>query len=1442
MDFHQVPEKQTRRRSRTVSWDHSVRADGEPLTCKTTTDRGVLSPQGITSPGPRDSSTAELFFDDDMSISRGHSVEKVRFSASRAHSDENDEDYSASVNAILHKRLSVRKGKHLKQRRSSSPVSSMLPDDASLISDRRRSSAFTTSSGDTAINIEEAGISQEQIFENIRLHKEVLGSVRQQPWSIRRKMKLVQQAKEYVKKHEGQLQERLAMSKSTRDIMARFHIVLVKQWQHSKREMANFISQIIPWELTIKEIESQFGTVVASYFTFLRWLFWVNFVISVLLAAFVVMPEILTTNKADTGERKTLLPEEQATSMELMTLLNFEGVLQHSPMFYGYYSNRQSSDTGYRLPTAYFITGLVVYIYSFVATLRKMAANSRLSKLSEKDDECIFTWKLFTGWDYMIGNEETAHNRISSIILGFKEALLEEAERMKDKQNWKVVALRIFANLNMVWMLGSSVYAVILVVARSTEPEAEATMWRKYEITVVMTLIGTFFPIAFEVLGVLESYHPRTTLRVQLARIMALNLLNLYTLTFALFVKINDMTKELLTLKSNVSNITANAATRATAATAATIATAATMATTTSMLKTTSTTSVLVALAFMNSTMSNMTKLQLPVTHTIDTQPNCYRQQIECPFSWPGVQYVTADIHSPKMKDYISSSIAPLEFSTTGADFSSVVGLVSGADFGQTTGVFGANRNGGTGWTESTAETTFKTIDDLRITAEVIYDDTLSSSEDNATTSEFDVSSTHSYDETTEKSTVGLVTAESMSDNSTVDTVDDWSTTTYPMNVSLDLSSIASQSISSSTQSAISETIPGEYVESTSSVIPESTASLDAEILMLNTTIDQSIITMDNDDEQYSTIVSDDLQLLRTDEIIASSEKRRIVKRMSEVIFNGTHCFQVVCSSPSPVTNVTEVPNSSQGFSEESTEEYVATTEHEDAPREDLSLRATCLNLQIRRRLRKLCWETMFGQELVKLTVMDLVSTIISTIFVDFARAVFVRYMNRCWCWNLEKRFPQYGDFKIAENILHLVNNQGMVWMGMFFSPGLPIINVVKLMIMMYVRSWAVLTCNVPHDVVFRASRSNNFYLGLLLTMLFLCVLPVGYAIVWIEPSWHCGPFSQYKKIYHIFTNSIKKTVPNPLVHRILDYIASPAIVIPLLLLLILIIYYLASLTSSLREANNDLKTQLRRERTEERRKMFQLVNRKKHGSGVDDDDEDDYTCMDTTLAKWRHIMPDSKTQTDVPSSVFEIAEKKLTDSEVLDRVREKLVHIEAEDQQPENKHHPSRDDQQQQQQTQPPHIKLQRNLHHHQPPLLQHHHHHHHHHQQHLYHHLRRPSKSEEPRDTAATLRKWKKSKVVRHLSSESESSDQSEAVPETREPVQPQITTAASHGSGLHHRTTATELLVSGAVVEEGGSTTAVDQPVKQKARLKLAQILYKEARRRRQKYVEELQNQQE
>ncbi|XP_028177658.1 transmembrane channel-like protein 3 [Ostrinia furnacalis] len=754
-----------------------------------------------------------------------------------------DEDYSASLSAVLRqRRASVRRSRKGRARRPSSPF---LADETRP---RRRSSVFTTSSGDTAISMEEsqpAVVTQEQIFENIHLHKEVLGSVKQQPLGMRRKLKIVHQAKAYIKRHEGQLQERLAQSKSTRDIYARFNILLATKWQQMKREAANTSNLLIPWELRIKEIESHFGSVVASYFTFLRWLFWVNLVIGFILLVFVIVPEYLTANPKQDGERKIIMEEERSNATNLLMLWEFEGVLKFSPIFYGYYSNVERPQ--YRMPLAYFLTGLAVYIYSFVAILRKMAENSRMSKLSEKEDECIFSWKLFTGWDFMIGNTETAHNRIASVILGFKEALLEEAEKKKDLRNWRIISLRAIVNICVVILLAVSAYAVVTVVSRSDDNSKPRSWWRENETTVVVTVISITFPVFFELLGFLEHYHPRKQLRLQLARIMLLNLLNLYSLIFALFSKIEGMSDELNALKPVV----------------------------------------------------NMT---------------------------------------------------------------------------------------------------------------------------------------------------------------------------------------------------------------------------------VNTTANNTM-------------------------------------------------------------NITEawVSNLPTSCSEE------------------------------RKKLLKLCWETMFGQELVKLTMMDLVFVLLGTLFMDFFRALFVRYMNRCWCWDLEKKFPEYGDFKIAENILHLINNQGMVWMGMFFSPGLVVLNVVKLMIMMYLRSWAVMTCNVPHEVVFRVSKSNNFYLALLLTMLFLCVLPVGYTIVWVRPSWHCGPFSEYEKIYYILTNNIYKILPKSL-NFALEYIASPAIVIPLLVLLILIIYYLTSLTNSLREANNDLKIQLRRERTEERRKMFQLADtRRRVGSSAMDN---------TPFARWKKALP----------------------------------------------------------------------------------------------------------------------------------------------------------------------------------------------------------------------------
>lgn len=61
-----------------------------------------------------------------------------------------------------------------------------------------------------------------------------------------------------------------------------------------------------------------------------------------------------------------------------------------------------------------------------------------------------------------------------------------------------------------------------------------------------------------------------------------------------------------------------------------------------------------------------------------------------------------------------------------------------------------------------------------------------------------------------------------------------------------------------------------------------------------------------------------------------------------------------------------------------------------------------------------------------------------------------------------------------SNSIYKSLSSPSFCRMGAFFSPCLPAFNVLKLIGLMYLRSWAVLTCNVPHQQVFRASRSEG--------------------------------------------------------------------------------------------------------------------------------------------------------------------------------------------------------------------------------------------------------------------------------------------------------------------------------------------------------------------------------
>ena len=64
-----------------------------------------------------------------------------------------------------------------------------------------------------------------------------------------------------------------------------------------------------------------------------------NFFIALILAVFVIVPEILAADWNETGARKKMLPVEQYYAYNLKVMWDFEGILRYSPIFYGYYNN-----------------------------------------------------------------------------------------------------------------------------------------------------------------------------------------------------------------------------------------------------------------------------------------------------------------------------------------------------------------------------------------------------------------------------------------------------------------------------------------------------------------------------------------------------------------------------------------------------------------------------------------------------------------------------------------------------------------------------------------------------------------------------------------------------------------------------------------------------------------------------------------------------------------------------------------------------------------------------------------------------------------------------------------------------------------------------------------------------------------------------------------------
>lgn len=54
------------------------------------------------------------------------------------------------------------------------------------------------------------------------------------------------------------------------------------------------------------------------------------------------------------------------------------------------------------------------------SVFHRMAKNADVGGGDGDESEFTFAWKMFTSWDYLIGNAETADNKYASITTSFK--------------------------------------------------------------------------------------------------------------------------------------------------------------------------------------------------------------------------------------------------------------------------------------------------------------------------------------------------------------------------------------------------------------------------------------------------------------------------------------------------------------------------------------------------------------------------------------------------------------------------------------------------------------------------------------------------------------------------------------------------------------------------------------------------------------------------------------------------------------------------------------------------------------------------------------------------------------------------------------------------------------------------------------------------------------
>uniref|UniRef100_A0A8C3EV37 Transmembrane channel-like protein n=1 Tax=Corvus moneduloides TaxID=1196302 RepID=A0A8C3EV37_CORMO len=151
------------------------------------------------------------------------------------------------------------------------------------------------------------------------------------------------------------------------------------------------------------------------------------------------------------------------------------------------------------------------------------------------------------------------------------------------------------------------------------------------------------------------------------------------------------------------------------------------------------------------------------------------------------------------------------------------------------------------------------------------------------------------------------------------------------------------------------------------------------------------------------------------------------------------------------------------------------------------------------------CWETLVGQDIYRLVLVDFIFCLLGSFFGEFLR----RIIGTTVCVSLGP-----PEFDIGRNVLDLIYAQTLTWIGILFSPLLPGIQMIAFLIVFFVKKVSLMRNCQPPRKVWRTAQMMTSFLFLLFCPSFLGVLSLFFHTFRLKPSEGCGPFRGLSSMY----------------------------------------------------------------------------------------------------------------------------------------------------------------------------------------------------------------------------------------------------------------------------------------------------------------------------------------